>query len=377
MRCRLPGRDQLGAALQLAISVMLVAQVNRWLIGSSGIPPLITPTAATGAILFLVPESIFARTRAVLGGSLISALIGVLVFQAVPNPVIACAFAASGAALAMHVLECSHPPGIAFAVAPIVGNDAVHNAGLSIVLFPIGLDCILLLSMQAVCKGLRRALDAGRSSSRPTKIMHGILAPGQKLRVEVLKDKYGVGASTLREAITRLGGEALVTSEEQRGFRVAGVSLADFTDLSHTRKFIEVEALRQSIMMGDDDWEANLVAAHHRLSKVEQRFANPQTTFSTEFESPNREFHRALIAACPSRWLLQFQGILFQQAERYRRISPAHRDVERDVHSEHEAIVEAALARDVERACLLAGEHIERTSESLTKVFASGDTSVN
>ncbi|NLH81016.1 MAG: FCD domain-containing protein [Phyllobacteriaceae bacterium] len=202
-------------------------------------------------------------------------------------------------------------------------------------------------------------------------LLNGDLAPGTKLRFEMLRERYGYGASTLREALTRLVGEALVTSEEQRGFRVAAVSLEDFADLTRTRKLIEVEALRQAILFGDDAWEASLVAAFHRLSRVEEKLAEGPEHQQDEFEERNRDFHYALIAACPSRWLKHMHGILFQQSERYRRISLCNKVESRDVHAEHKAVLEAVLARDVDLACRLEGEHIDRTLEILSRVLES------
>lgn len=201
-------------------------------------------------------------------------------------------------------------------------------------------------------------------------ILNGTLAPGSKLRFEMLHARYGVGASTLREALTRLVGEALATSEEQRGFKVAAISLQDLADLTRTRKLIEVEALRQAILAGDDIWEAGVVAAFHRITKVEQKLA-PATglTQQDEYEDRNRDLHLALIAACPSRWLKHMHAILFRQLERYRRISLVRRP--RDVHAEHAAVVEAALARDIDRACRVAGEHIERVLEVLEPVLTA------
>lgn len=192
-------------------------------------------------------------------------------------------------------------------------------------------------------------------------ILIGALAPETKLRFEMLRKRYGFGASTLREALTRLVGEALVTSEEQKGFRVSPVSLEDLADLTRTRIFIEKEALRESILAGDDAWEGRLVAAFHQLSKTEARLREGPDVQQDEFEERNREFHQALISACPSRWLNHLYGVLFQQSERYRRISLVRRDGSRDVHAEHQAIFEAALARDADRACEMAGAHIERT----------------
>ncbi len=215
----------------------------------------------------------------------------------------------------------------------------------------------------------RSLIEAAYSAVRED-ILSGRLLPGDKLRVEALKDRYNVGASTLREALTRLAGEALVTSEEQRGFRVATVSLEDFADLTQARKLIEVEALRQAILEGDDTWEANVVAAYHRLSKVEEKLGTAPMAYTNEFEDRNRDFHRALLSACRSRWLHHMHSILFQQSERYRRISLAHREITRDVHAEHAALLDAVLARDVERACSVANDHIDRTLQVVNKVFS-------
>ncbi|MBL8574896.1 MAG: FCD domain-containing protein [Hyphomicrobiaceae bacterium] len=217
----------------------------------------------------------------------------------------------------------------------------------------------------------RSLVEAAYGSIRHD-ILAGVLAPGEKLRVEMLKDRYAVGASTLREALTRLVGESLVTSEEQRGFRVAPVSLTDFRDISATRTFIELEALRQSLTHGDDIWEAQLVATYHRMSKVEARYAEDPDAVGDEYELRNREFHRALVSACPSRWLLNFQATLMQQSERYRRLALAIAPIDRDVRAEHKAIFDAVLEHDIDKACEMDRVHIERTLEVLCSVLASG-----
>jgi DNA-binding GntR family transcriptional regulator len=201
-------------------------------------------------------------------------------------------------------------------------------------------------------------------------ILEGTLAPDSKLGTEELRARYNVAGSTIREALTRLLGEALVTSEGQRGFRVAPASLEDFRDLTEVRMLIETEALRQSIANGDEAWESQVVAAFYRLSKVEKRLVDDPAGASGEFEERNREFHQALIAACPSRWLHHINGLLYQQSERYRRIAVSRRNVPRDVHAEHQAIVDATLARNVELACKLTAEHIERTLTVLRSVMA-------
>ena len=81
-------------------------------------------------------------------------------------------------------------------------------------------------------------------------IIEGVHAPGEKLRVEHLKDRYEVGAGTLREALLLLVTDALVVAQGQRGFRVSPISIEDFEDITRTRLLLETEALRQSLQLG-------------------------------------------------------------------------------------------------------------------------------
>ena len=210
----------------------------------------------------------------------------------------------------------------------------------------------------------RTLVEAAYATLR-NEIIDGTLEPGAKLRTEELRSRYDVSGWTIREALTRLLGEALVTSEGQRGFRVAPASLDDFRDLTAVRKLIETEALRQAIAAGGETWEAGIVAAFYRLSKTEERLREDPAGASGEFEARNRDFHRALIAACPSPWLHRLHALLYQQSERYRRLVASKRAIPRDVHAEHQGIFDATLARDADLAVRLAGDHIERSVVAL------------
>lgn len=202
-------------------------------------------------------------------------------------------------------------------------------------------------------------------------IVEGHLAPGEKLRVEHLKDRYEVGAGTLREALALLVADALVVQHGHRGFRVTPISLADFIDITETRVQLETEALRQSVALGDDSWEADLASAFHLLMLAEERLGDDKTGDGGQFaqwEARNRAFHEVLIGACPSRWLHHFLAILYRQSERYRRLSITHRPVPRDVHEEHQAIFDACLARDADKAASLLAAHIRKTLEAVREL---------
>lgn len=196
-------------------------------------------------------------------------------------------------------------------------------------------------------------------------IIEGKLQPGEKLRVEHLKERYNAGASTLREALSLLLSDALVVSEGQRGFHVAPMSVSDLEDITRTRILVEGEALRQSILAGDDEWEAHLVAAFHRLTKSEEKLGAREQNELRDWEMRNRDFHEALIAGCDSRWLRYLIGLLYRQSERYRHLVISLHTLPRDVHAEHKAIFDAALARDLDAAQAAIAMHIRLTFEAI------------
>lgn len=199
-------------------------------------------------------------------------------------------------------------------------------------------------------------------------IIAGRLAPTAKLRIDELRQDYDTGASPLREALNRLAGEGFVTAEGQRGFSVAPISRKDLDEITHLRIMLETEALRDSIKHGDDAWEAGIVAAFHRLSKLDIDHERKRDV--REWEARNQEFHEALIAACDSSWLLRLRRTLFEQHKRYRLIALLDGSSSRDVHGEHAEIMRAVLARDTIAACQATEAHILRTAESTRLAFA-------
>jgi GntR family transcriptional regulator, carbon starvation induced regulator len=196
-------------------------------------------------------------------------------------------------------------------------------------------------------------------------ILSGQLMPGMKLRVEHLKAAYGTGASPIREALSRLTGDGLTHAEGRRGFRVSEVSRDELMDITDLRILMETRSLALAIEAGDDDWEAGILASFHRLSKLDEDLNLRQP--GKEWEERHRDFHSALVCACPSRWLKYFREILFDQSERYRRLALSNAPGQRPVAEEHRAIMEASLERDVTRACELLTAHMRATAEAVAR----------
>ena len=193
-------------------------------------------------------------------------------------------------------------------------------------------------------------------------IVAGTLAPGTRLRLPDLAERYRSGINPLREALARLSATGLVLIEDQKGFRVSPVSREDLLDLTRVRIDIECLALRQAIEHGDVEWEARVIASHHRLTRMDLTAPGSPKTLSGAWEAMHQDFHLALISACQSRWLIQFHNQLAEQSARYRRLAIGHADVKRDIAGEHAEIVKAALARNAARACELVMAHFSRTA---------------
>jgi DNA-binding GntR family transcriptional regulator len=191
------------------------------------------------------------------------------------------------------------------------------------------------------------------------------LNPGDRLVINQLCQQLDVSLGAVREALSRLASEGLVIAEPQRGFRVAPISAEDLKDLTAVRLEIELLCLRDAIAHGDVRWEAGLVAAHHLLAHTPDRASGDPRLLAEGYAAAHRSFHEALVAACTSPWLLKLRTLLYDQSERYRRLSVPLADRERDTNSEHKAIMEAALARDSARASSLLTAHFERTTQIL------------
>lgn len=197
-------------------------------------------------------------------------------------------------------------------------------------------------------------------------ILEARLKPGEKILIAALCERFGVSLSAVREALSRLAAEGLVEAEDQRGFRVASVSLEDLQDLTQTRIEIEGLALRLSIERGNAEWEAGVLAAFHQLLRAGQQ--SPPGERLIELHA---KFHYALVSACGSRWLMRFRDVLFEQSERYRRLSMAQRGAAtRDSMGEHRALMDAAIERDAAKASRLLADHFNTT----TRFLIEGET---
>lgn len=203
-------------------------------------------------------------------------------------------------------------------------------------------------------------------------IISGRLAPGEKLQMETLRQRYGVGYSPLREALSRLANNGLVQLKEQCGFYVAPLSITELQDLYKMRTHIEIMALEQAIERGDDHWEAHIVACWHRFAK----YLDPETTHQVElkeWETLQKEFLLSLVQGCGSPWLLRIRTLLYDQGARYRALCIHNHSKNKKLRfqylKENETLVNAVLARNTTKAVSIYKKSWENTLKSITQIL--------
>lgn len=202
------------------------------------------------------------------------------------------------------------------------------------------------------------------------------IRPGTKLLIERLCSEYSVGLSPMREALSRLAERGLVVLHGQRGFSVAPVSRSDLIDSTSARIELEHLNLRKAIELGDNEWEASILAAYHRLSTTPLVDSTQTSSISEKWEHAHNAFHESLVAASDSPWLLNFRRSIVSHMERYRNLSIAYASLPRgapaagqkrnsnDVFADdHKALCTAAIERRADEACEIMTKHLQRTRD--------------
>ena len=188
-------------------------------------------------------------------------------------------------------------------------------------------------------------------------IVFGRLAPGQKLKLEVLREAYGTSVSTLRELLNRLASEGLVEAEGQKGFMVSPVSATNLREIAAMRLLLEGHALAQSFEAGDMEWEGRVVAAHHKLAQMERRMLDQDRADPELWKRYDWEFHHALISACGSQVLMDNHAAIYDKYLRYQMVAVIFRG--EIAAQEHRLLLDCAMRRDIAQATSILATHVD------------------
>ncbi len=191
-------------------------------------------------------------------------------------------------------------------------------------------------------------------------IVFGRLKPGSRLKLDGLKESYGVSVSTLREILSRLTADGFVLAEGRRGFEVAPVSVENLRELAELRLLLESHAMQASFANADVEWEGRVVSAHHKLASTE-RLMEQGLGELEQWKRYDGEFHQALISNCGSRVLMETHALVFDKYFRYQMVAFLYRGGEPAI--QHKALLDSALRRDAEAAKAVLQSHVNNCVE--------------
>lgn len=196
------------------------------------------------------------------------------------------------------------------------------------------------------------------------KLMTAGFVAGEKLKPSELQGHYGCSANTVRDVLLRLSRVGLVDFEMQRGFRARNTTPELRRDVTKFRVLLEQEGAALSMQNGDLQWEAELAAAHHKLSHIEQKMVRNTEIqpYMALWSDAELEFHEALISRCQSPLLRETYGNIYVQFRQ--QMVSQERDFGSDyfdaIIAEHQAILDAALARNIKACKAAIYDHLKR-----------------
>lgn len=146
-------------------SKYLVASDNLYLIGSFG---------ASSVLIYGIINSPLAQPRNLIGGHVLSAIVGVTVQKFVPGePWLACALAVSISIVVMQITKTLHPPGGATALIAVTGGEKIKALGYVYVLSPVLSGVLILFLVALVFNNFRHRKYPAHSMFKKRKLKKG------------------------------------------------------------------------------------------------------------------------------------------------------------------------------------------------------------
>jgi DNA-binding GntR family transcriptional regulator len=211
-----------------------------------------------------------------------------------------------------------------------------------------------------------------RAYARLRSDLIGCIHPAEsRLNVAKLQKELGVSQAAVREALSRLTSEGLVTIERNAGFRAAPISRSGFHDLTAACANVEIPCLKSAMANGDLQWEGNLLSTYHVASKVLERVVAGQDDI-TSYVIHRQSFHETLLAPCNNQWMLWSWRLLYAQHMRYRHTFKALLLFEFNLKGDYAFFIDRVFARDVDAAVKGCLENYEKVAQFVETNMATG-----
>ena len=140
------------------VGIAAVAAIHERILAGTGLVMIIGSFGASAVLIYGAIRSPLAQPRNLVGGHVISALVGVTAAKLLPGyTTLAPALAVASAIAAMHATRTLHPPGGATALIAVIGGPKISALGYLYALVPAGLGALVMLAVALVVNNLPRS----------------------------------------------------------------------------------------------------------------------------------------------------------------------------------------------------------------------------
>ncbi|MEI7592242.1 MAG: GntR family transcriptional regulator [Actinomycetes bacterium] len=194
-------------------------------------------------------------------------------------------------------------------------------------------------------------------------ILDGDYRPGDSLVISTLSEQLNLSATPLREALRKLAAEGLVVLQSHGSARVSEVDLHEANEIYEMRLLLEPMALERAVEAGDAAYRGRVEATWSSLTSA--RIASA---------SDHAAFHRALLSACDSAWLLRLATMLSDRASLMITVGLPDRPAAYETSTAHRTLMELTIAGNAAGAAKELHRHLSQTLDALCMVLDGGTT---
>jgi DNA-binding GntR family transcriptional regulator len=197
-------------------------------------------------------------------------------------------------------------------------------------------------------------------------IIAGDMAPGQRIPIGDVAEELGMSLIPVREALQALSREGIVIPLPRRGYRVAPLSVDDLAITYQLRLILEPLIVHMAVPQLDD---SDLAALKGVLDVLDE--ALQEGTWTRHY-ADHRTFHFGIYDKCGASWLIRFTEMLWQNTQRYQRLTTRIDGELKARMREHHRILRACRDRDADLASELMRQHLTNAQVKIVE-FLSGD----
>ncbi|MUL64356.1 GntR family transcriptional regulator [Mycobacterium sp. CBMA 234] len=190
-------------------------------------------------------------------------------------------------------------------------------------------------------------------------ILGGDAPPGTAVPLAEVAEFFGVSHIPVREALKTLISEGLVTHRPNSGYTVARMTKQELHEMYLVRAALEAAALSCAAERATDHERAIAVEANERMAQA------IRDSDGAAFQRESRNFHMALVRPSGMRRLLAILEMSWNMMEPVQAMLHVTPDDRASLNGDHDEMLEAFLARDIERLSAVAQRHNDRVDAAI------------